>query len=184
MSITVRSNQKVFTEEEVSGLTGICLDHLRNSGAQQASRLSWPHRAGSRRGRRRRWWPGREMALYKLRPDGCGSATAPVRTLSSLSGLPTAVSCGSSSRKRTIPLPVFALAAPCSYSKWIADCAGMLAGAMLVPARATPARKPASCYDVGSTVPASIGAIRAWSCRATSLRPAACTAAAPGGRRR
>lgn len=29
MSITVRSNQKVFTEEEVSGLTGICLDHLR-----------------------------------------------------------------------------------------------------------------------------------------------------------
>jgi hypothetical protein len=29
MSITVRSNQKVFTEDEVSGLTGICLDHLR-----------------------------------------------------------------------------------------------------------------------------------------------------------
>jgi len=29
MSITVRSNQKVFTEEEVSGLTGICLEHLR-----------------------------------------------------------------------------------------------------------------------------------------------------------
>ena len=30
MSITVRSNQKVFTEEEVSGLTGICLEHLRS----------------------------------------------------------------------------------------------------------------------------------------------------------
>lgn len=29
MSITVRSNQKVFTEEEVSGLTGICREHLR-----------------------------------------------------------------------------------------------------------------------------------------------------------
>jgi hypothetical protein len=29
MSITVRSNQKVFTEDEVSGLTGICVDHLR-----------------------------------------------------------------------------------------------------------------------------------------------------------
>ena len=29
MSITVRSNQKFFTEEEVSGLTGICLEHLR-----------------------------------------------------------------------------------------------------------------------------------------------------------
>jgi hypothetical protein len=29
MSITVRSKQKVFTEEEVSGLTGICSEHLR-----------------------------------------------------------------------------------------------------------------------------------------------------------
>ena len=27
---TIRSSQKVFTEEEVSGLTGICLEHLRN----------------------------------------------------------------------------------------------------------------------------------------------------------
>jgi hypothetical protein len=30
MSVTIRSSQKVFTEDEVSGLTGICLDHLRN----------------------------------------------------------------------------------------------------------------------------------------------------------
>jgi len=27
---TIRSSQKIFTEEEVSGLTGICLEHLRN----------------------------------------------------------------------------------------------------------------------------------------------------------
>jgi hypothetical protein len=30
MSVTIRSSQKIFTEEEVSGLTGICLEHLRN----------------------------------------------------------------------------------------------------------------------------------------------------------
>lgn len=29
-AVTIRSSQKIFTEEEVSGLTGICLDHLRN----------------------------------------------------------------------------------------------------------------------------------------------------------
>ncbi len=29
-TITIRSSQKVFTEEEVAGLTGICLDELRN----------------------------------------------------------------------------------------------------------------------------------------------------------
>ena len=29
-TVTIRSSQKIFTEEEVSGLTGICLDHLRN----------------------------------------------------------------------------------------------------------------------------------------------------------
>jgi hypothetical protein len=27
--VKIRSNQKVFTEDEVSGLTGICLEHLR-----------------------------------------------------------------------------------------------------------------------------------------------------------
>lgn len=29
-SLTIRSSQKIFTEEEVCGLTGICLEHLRN----------------------------------------------------------------------------------------------------------------------------------------------------------
>jgi hypothetical protein len=29
-ALTIRSSQKIFTEEEVSGLTGICLEHLRN----------------------------------------------------------------------------------------------------------------------------------------------------------
>ncbi len=28
--VTIRSSQKFFTEEEVSGLTGICLEHLRS----------------------------------------------------------------------------------------------------------------------------------------------------------
>lgn len=27
--VTIRSSQKIFTEEEVSSLTGICLEHLR-----------------------------------------------------------------------------------------------------------------------------------------------------------
>jgi hypothetical protein len=27
--VTIKSSQKLFTEEEVSGLTGICLEHLR-----------------------------------------------------------------------------------------------------------------------------------------------------------
>jgi phage gp46-like protein len=28
--VTVKSSQKTFTEEEISRLTGICLDHLRS----------------------------------------------------------------------------------------------------------------------------------------------------------
>ncbi len=28
--VTIKSSQKFFTEDEVSGLTGICLEHLRN----------------------------------------------------------------------------------------------------------------------------------------------------------
>ena len=28
--VTVKSSQKIFTEQEISGLTGICLEHLRN----------------------------------------------------------------------------------------------------------------------------------------------------------
>lgn len=29
MSVVVKSSQKIFTAEEISGLTGICLEHLR-----------------------------------------------------------------------------------------------------------------------------------------------------------
>ncbi len=29
MSVVVKSSQKVFTAEEISGLTGICIEHLR-----------------------------------------------------------------------------------------------------------------------------------------------------------
>ena len=28
--VTVKSSQKIFTEEEISGLTGICAEHLRD----------------------------------------------------------------------------------------------------------------------------------------------------------
>jgi hypothetical protein len=28
--LTIKSSQKLFTEDEVTGLTGICLDHLRD----------------------------------------------------------------------------------------------------------------------------------------------------------
>jgi hypothetical protein len=28
--VTVKSSQKIFTDEEISGLTGICLEHLRS----------------------------------------------------------------------------------------------------------------------------------------------------------
>ncbi len=28
--ITVKSTQKIFTEDEISNLTGICIDHLRD----------------------------------------------------------------------------------------------------------------------------------------------------------
>jgi hypothetical protein len=29
-TLTIRASQKIWTEEEVSGLTGICLEHLRS----------------------------------------------------------------------------------------------------------------------------------------------------------
>jgi len=28
--VTIKSSQKIFTEQEISGLTGICSDHLRD----------------------------------------------------------------------------------------------------------------------------------------------------------
>jgi hypothetical protein len=29
--VTVKSSQKIFTEEEISGMTGICLEHLHSA---------------------------------------------------------------------------------------------------------------------------------------------------------
>jgi len=29
-NVTIKSSQKIFTEQEISGLTGICSDHLRD----------------------------------------------------------------------------------------------------------------------------------------------------------
>jgi hypothetical protein len=52
MSVTIRSSQKVFTEAEVSGLTGICLDHLRNFARQRhLGFLSRAAAAGEQAGR-------------------------------------------------------------------------------------------------------------------------------------
>jgi hypothetical protein len=43
---TIRSSQKLFTEEEVSGLTGICLEHLRN--VARSKRLGGGRRRGGK----------------------------------------------------------------------------------------------------------------------------------------
>jgi hypothetical protein len=52
MSVTIRSSQKVFTEAEVSGLTGICLDHLRSLARQKhLGFLSKAAAAGEQAGR-------------------------------------------------------------------------------------------------------------------------------------
>jgi hypothetical protein len=45
---TIRSSQKLFTEEEVSGLTGICLEHLRN--VARSKRLGFLSRAAEAAG--------------------------------------------------------------------------------------------------------------------------------------
>jgi hypothetical protein len=45
MSVTIRSSQKVFTETEVSGLTGICPDHLRTFA--QRKHLGFLNRAAA-----------------------------------------------------------------------------------------------------------------------------------------
>ena len=52
MSVTIRSSQKVFTETEVSGLTGICPDHLRNFAQRKhVGFLSKAAAAGEQTGR-------------------------------------------------------------------------------------------------------------------------------------
>ena len=35
--VRIKSSQKIFTEDEVANLTGICLEHLARLGSQQAS---------------------------------------------------------------------------------------------------------------------------------------------------
>lgn len=61
MSITVRSNQKIFTEEEVSGLTGICLEHLRtvarskHLGFLQRTAQAAAEAAGAATGQAEKW---------------------------------------------------------------------------------------------------------------------------------
>jgi hypothetical protein len=52
-SLTIRSSQKVFTEEEVSGLTGICLEHLRNMA--RSRHLGFLSRAAEVAGDAEKW---------------------------------------------------------------------------------------------------------------------------------
>jgi len=52
--VTVKSSQKVFTEEEVSGLTGICLEHLRNLA--RSKHLGFIQRAAAAAGEQAEQW--------------------------------------------------------------------------------------------------------------------------------
>lgn len=47
--VVVRSSQKLFSEEEVSRLTGICLDHLHNLALSK--HLGFIDRAGEQAGK-------------------------------------------------------------------------------------------------------------------------------------
>ncbi|MGH9859258.1 MAG: hypothetical protein ACRD5F_04445 [Candidatus Acidiferrales bacterium] len=47
--VSVRSSQKLFTEDEVSRLTGICLDHLHNLALSK--HLGFIDRAGQQAGK-------------------------------------------------------------------------------------------------------------------------------------
>ena len=52
--ITIKSNQKTFTEDEISGLTGICSEHLR-SVARSKHLGSIVRAAGAVGGQAERW---------------------------------------------------------------------------------------------------------------------------------
>ena len=52
--VKIRSSQKLFTEEEVSGLTGICLDHLR--GLARSKHLGFIARAAEAAGEQAEKW--------------------------------------------------------------------------------------------------------------------------------
>ena len=52
--VTVKSSQKIFTDEEISGLTGICLEHLR--GLARSKHLGCLARAAESAGEQAEHW--------------------------------------------------------------------------------------------------------------------------------
>jgi len=52
--VKIKSNQKLFTEEEVSRLTGICLDHLRTLA--RSKHLGFLARAAEAAGEKAEQW--------------------------------------------------------------------------------------------------------------------------------
>jgi hypothetical protein len=52
--VTVKSSQKTFTEEEISGMTGICLEHLHS--AARSKHLGSIARAGEAAGEQAERW--------------------------------------------------------------------------------------------------------------------------------
>jgi len=52
--VTVKSSQKIFTEQEISGLTGICSDHLRDLA--RSKHLGSIARAGASTGEQTDHW--------------------------------------------------------------------------------------------------------------------------------
>jgi hypothetical protein len=53
-NVTIRSSQKVFTEDEVVGLTGICQEHLRNMA--RSRRLGFPVQGAEVAGDDEKWF--------------------------------------------------------------------------------------------------------------------------------
>jgi hypothetical protein len=52
--VTVKSSQKIFTEEEISGMTGICLEHLRS--VARSKHLGYAMRAADATGGQAERW--------------------------------------------------------------------------------------------------------------------------------
>ncbi len=52
--VRIKSSQKLFTEEEVSGLTGICLEHLHNLA--RTKHLGFAARAAEAAGEQAEKW--------------------------------------------------------------------------------------------------------------------------------
>ena len=67
--VKIRSSQKLFTEEEVSGLTGICLEHLR--ALARSKHLGFIARAAEAAGEQAEKWlftNSDQMVLSVLNP--------------------------------------------------------------------------------------------------------------------